>query len=216
MKIEIGPYVNWFGPYQLSDLLFKRLLGQDKAHAIGDWLDKTWIKYLLQYLYDKRERTVKVQIDHYDTWNMDGTLSLIVAPMLRQLKETKAGSPYTDDEDVPEYLRSTAAKPKKNEWDTDSNWHDRWAWILGEMLWAFEQVEREALGGPAWDDKFMSGNLDINWEDDEVVIDGKPAQQAVRGPNDTFKIDKDARDAHYKRMSNGFRLFGKYYMGLWD
>ena len=40
--------------------------------------------------------------------------------------------------------------------------------------------------------------------------------QMKKGPKDTFKIDKDALTKHQKRMTNGFRLFGKYYEGLWD
>ena len=36
------------------------------------------------------------------------------------------------------------------------------------------------------------------------------------GPNHTFKCDHDALESVQKRISNGFRLFGKYYEGLWD
>ncbi len=44
---------------------------------------------------------------------MDYTLSHIVVPMLKQLKETKHGAPFVDDEDVPEELKSTSAPPKE-------------------------------------------------------------------------------------------------------
>jgi len=30
------------------------------------------------------------------------------------------------------------------------------------------------------------------------------------------KWDTDGANAHQARMSNGFRLFGKYYENLWD
>jgi len=76
-------------------------------------------------------------------WSMDSTLAYIVLPMLKKLQEVKHGSPMTDDEDVPEQLRSTAAPPTKSEWDTDDLFHDRWAYILGEMIWAFEQIHPE-------------------------------------------------------------------------
>lgn len=216
MKIKIGPYVNWVGPYQLSNMLFKRVLGEDRAGAIGAWLSDTWVSKLLNWIHDRQQRVIHIKIDSYDTWGMDSTLSLIIAPMLRQLHKTKHGSPHTDDEDAPEHLRSTVAAPKLNEWDTDSNWHLRWDWIMTEMIWAFEQIEREGLGGPAWDDQFISGKSDISWEDDEVVIDGERAQRVVRGPNDTYSVDMDGRAAYYARMQNGFRLFGKYFMALWD
>ena len=64
------------------------------------------------------ERKIVIHIDDYDTWSMDHTLAPIIAPMLKQLKATKHGAPFVDDEDVPEHLRSTNAKPKENKWDT--------------------------------------------------------------------------------------------------
>lgn len=140
--------------------------------------------------YEDREVAgTQVVIHSWDTWDMDHTLALIIVPMLKQLKETKHGGPYTDDEDVPEELRSTSAPKKEKEWDTDDNHFKRWDWIIDEMIWAFEQK-----------------TLD-DWKD------------PYYGPlvKDEFEwIDREGMDAHQKRMSNGFRLFGKYYESLWD
>jgi hypothetical protein len=36
------------------------------------------------------------------------------------------------------------------------------------------------------------------------------------GPNHTFKIDEEGKKAHYDRIKNGHRLFGRYYFSLWD
>ena len=36
------------------------------------------------------------------------------------------------------------------------------------------------------------------------------------GPNHTYQCDYDGINAIRERMKNGFRLFGKYYEGLWD
>ena len=60
-----------------------------------------------EYTDDGEDQVVEVHIDRWDTWSMDYTLAHIVLPMLRQLKETKHGSPEVDDADVPEELRST-------------------------------------------------------------------------------------------------------------
>jgi hypothetical protein len=38
----------------------------------------------------------------------------------------------------------------------------------------------------------------------------------VEGPNHTQKVDWDGMKAEQTRITNGFRLFGKYYEGLWD
>ena len=36
------------------------------------------------------------------------------------------------------------------------------------------------------------------------------------GPNHTYNCDYDGIKQIEERMQNGFRLFGKYYQGLWD
>jgi hypothetical protein len=140
---------------------------------------------------------------------MDHTLALIVLPMLKQLKATKHGSPLVDDEDVPENLRSTAAGPKENEWDTDSNHFKRWDWVMDEMIFAFESLD----GGinADWEEQFTTGDYDfrsVKQEDGNYLM--------VHGPNHTAETDWDARKEYGKRIQNGFRLFGKYYQNLWD
>tara|TARA_B110000285_G_C14594412_1_gene367803 strand:- start:54 stop:461 length:408 start_codon:yes stop_codon:yes gene_type:complete len=135
---------------------------------------------------------------------MDHTLASIVLPMLKQLQETKHGSPCTADDDVPEELRSTSAEPKENEWDIDDNHHLRWNWILDEMIWAFNQKCRD------------------HWEGD--FYEYRDATPEEKEKSDTERLfgmklvweDNEGRDAHQKRMANGFRLFGKYYENLWD
>ena len=98
----------------------------------------------LNWVHEKRgDQTVYVKIDDHDVWSMNHTLAHIITPMLKKLKEIQHGAPYTDDADVPEHLRSTAAPPKENEWDTDENHFKRWEWILDEMIWSFEYCVSE-------------------------------------------------------------------------
>ena len=64
MKVYIGPYVNWIGPYQISNFLFKWWLGEDRADRIGAWLcDHTPLDKWLNKLHDKRKRKVKVKVE---------------------------------------------------------------------------------------------------------------------------------------------------------
>ncbi len=145
--------------------------------------------------YPKKDgkRKVSVRIDPWDTWNMDATLALIIHPMLKQLKKTKHGAPDTDDEDVPEHLRSTAAEPKKNEWDTDEFYFKRWDWVLDEMIWAFgEEVKDKEPNFWIEKPKWKGG--------------------AIKGG----KLDKEKMNKYFGRKKNAFRLFGKYYQSLWD
>ena len=145
--------------------------------------------------YDRRTQKVRVRIDTWDTWSMDHTLAHIVLPMLVQLKRTKHGAHCTDDKDVPKELRSTSAPTKKNTWDTDDNHFKRWDWILDEMIWAFHQKCRDDWEGDFYeykDDDTERFGLKLVWE------------------------DRAGQKAHQERMTNGFKLFGKYYENLWD
>jgi hypothetical protein len=196
--------------------------GKYKYIEPPDWVER-WadrlspISQALQWFLDKiHPRIDYVKIDPWDTWSMDHTLADIILPMLKQLQKTKHGSPNTDDEDVPEYLRSHMAQPKENEWDTDSLHHMRWDWILAEMIFAFEMKCKED-----WASEFHSGEHDIQWvpvdKDGNEVPKGEHRFYEMRkGPNDTHTVDMEGMQKVQERITNGFRLFGKYYENLWD
>ena len=202
MKVYLSKYrYHWISPYTvLEKVFFWREIDYDEP-IIDKWSDRLTpicqgIQKVLDFIHPKINY---VKIDRWDTWSMDYTLSFIVVPMLKQLKETKHGAPFVDDEDVPEELKSTSAPPKENEWDTDENHFKRWDWALNEMIWAFEQ------------------NLDNNSEEkffDHAEWDEK---EKDFGKNlHKIKIDQVGLKVHQDRKANGFRLFGKYYQGLWD
>ena len=139
---------------------------------------------------DDGERTINVHIDDFDTWSMDHTLAPIILPMLKQLKETKQGSPMVDDADVPHLPKQGNTSNEGYQYDLfDSDeqnelfwaqYEQRWNWILDEMIYAFDcKANKEEL--------YMRCNLF----------------------NDSFRIEQE-------RISNGFRLFGKYFESLWD
>ena len=162
---------------------------------------------VLQWFLDLVHPQINVvKIDRWDTWSMDHTLADIILPMLKQLKETKHGAPFTDDEDVPEYLRSHMAQPKENEWDTDSLHFMRWDWILDEMIWAFEQKVDDDAEGQFFDHSAYDGS---RLGDQEYLDD-------ITNNLSKVKYDKAGHEAWSQRKANGFRLFGKYYENLWD
>jgi hypothetical protein len=140
MKVNIGPYRRIYSMYEL--LRWTRFIGvsEDTAISISEWLEKTFVQKVLDFVNDSFKRRVKLTIHPYDTWNLDHTLALIILPCLIQLKEEKNGAPYVDDQDVPENLQSTSPDiPKKeNDWDLDDNFFKRWEWVINEMIFAFE------------------------------------------------------------------------------
>ena len=231
MRVKIGPYKNWVGPYQIAEMLCFWVKKEKDEYGIprrpnwvfefGTWLSggedkESWLHKFCLWVESKRKRNIKIKIDRWDTWGMDNTLAYIILPMLKQLQATKHGAPFVDDEDVPEKLRSTNADPKENEWDTDSNHFLRWDWIMDEMIFAFECELDDS-----WQEEFRSGEHDTIWlpvdkDGNEVPEEDAKLFQMADGPNNTYKCDYEAMKVVETRIQNGFRLFGKYYSGLWD
>lgn len=222
MHVCIGKYNRWWGPYQIAEkILFWMDKYDDRVHNFGTWLAEnkdgsdSWLTKFCLWIESKRKREVYIKLHRYDTWNMDHTLSLIILPMLKQLKEQKQGAPIVDDADVPEELRSTTAPKPENKWDTDGNWFKRWDWILDEMIWTFEQLVDENS-----DEKFYSGVSDLQMvETGETYPNpetGKeePTYKMAEGPNHTMKIDQEGLKAHHERIQRGLVLFGKYFQNL--
>jgi hypothetical protein len=207
MKVNIGPYRDWIGPYQIvQKIFFWKDPHSDFVLKLSEKLDDVkWFREFCEWVYKKRQRKIRVHIHGYDVWNMDNTLALIVVPMLEKLQESKQGYPYVDDDDVPDNIKSTSApelsEEQKNCGHTDAHAEARWAWVHSEMTWAFRQH-----ASSDWQESYYSGMSDFK------IIDGK----LVNGPNDTFKIDHKGLEKHKERMRNGLRLFAKYYESLWD
>jgi hypothetical protein len=192
MKVYIGDYKDWVGPHQIANLLRYVGVSEDKCDDIGKWLDEnTPITKICQFIDNKRKRKVKVKIHDYDVWNMDNTLAYIILPMLKKIREEKQGSPYVDLEDVPENLRDES----KDEFEIDKKHHDRWFWVLDEMIWTFDQI-----------------HPDNDWES-QYYTDKPESERTTK--YDIFNIDSEGYSKHQERITNGLRLFGKYYQGLW-
>jgi hypothetical protein len=238
MKIYISkPRNHWISPYTMLDYAFfwtdwsrcsrdrsisAALDDERKYVEHPEWVERwsqrlTPVSQAIKWALDLVHPEIKViKIDYYDTWSMDHTLSPIILPMLKQLKETKHGAPFVNDEDVPETLKSTSAPPKQNEWDTDDNHFARWDYVLDEMIFAFECKVDDS-----WEDAFRSGNIDwisvpIDADGNEVPKGEHKYYRMADGPNHTYQCDYDGMRVVEARIQNGFRLFGKYYQALWD
>ena len=206
MKIDIGPYVDYITIYDYVDKLKYIGVSEDRIGLIGDYLDETFIGKAIRKRSDNRKRKIKVRIDKYDTWGMYSTLALIITPMLHQLKATKHGWPIVDDEDVPDELKTYDLKYEDDEGDV--KFPAKWDYVMDEMIFAFSIVDSE------WEEKYYSGVWDMVVND--VVINGEELSEMVPGPNHTYTCDREGLMKEQARITNGFRLFGKYYQNLWD
>lgn len=161
-----------------------------------------------KYLKNGNDRKIKVEIHPHDAFNADSTLAYIILPLLVELKRQKHSSPVVDNEDVPENLRVNDEDKKKYNEDgtTDEKFHDRWNYVLGEMIWAFEQYNID------WEDQYWLEHpkFDLKEYPEDKDQEFIPLRWEKEG-----KFDKDGYDAHAKRIANGLRLFGKYYQALW-
>lgn len=220
MKIYFSNYRNhWISPYTiLEKIIFWREIDYDEP-MIEKWADRlmplstAWLKFM-DFIHPQIRY---VKIDRWDSWNMDGTLSPIILPLLKQLHATKHGAPNVDDSDVPEELKSTSAPPKENEWDTDENHFKRFDWVMDEMIWTFEQLQPDN----DWEQQYCSGEADyefvpVDEEGNEVPKGQNKFTELRHGPNHTYEMDWEGRKKHQERINNGLRLFGKYYQALWD
>jgi hypothetical protein len=192
MKVYLSNYRNhWLSPYTiLEKVFFWREIDYDepKIDRLANILEP-FCQALFKFLEIVHPRINYVKIDKWDTWSMDHTLSYIILPMLKQLKETNHGYSIVDLEDVPVELRGTTHEEYESQlyfdWYHDKQFEDlgsaRWDWVMNEMIWTFEQL--------------------VNDTDEQFFING---------------YDREGLKRHETRMANGFRLFGKYYRGLWD
>lgn len=212
MKVKLGKYINWIGPYQLADMIFfwVEKYPDDKLEKrwdyrlhdrFGTWLASTRVMDFCEWIQSKRHRTVKVHIDHYDVWSMDHTLSLIIHPMLVKLKEQKHGFGMIADADVPKELRSTepgARDGLTNEYDWDNNAEKRYEWLLDELIWTFDQLANDGNEDQFYDHTESEKETDI--------------MKSIK----KLKVDRAGLKAHNDRINNGLILFGKYFRTLWD
>lgn len=244
MRVYIGPYPDtWWSSRKWAEDIHARRHGKEEGWEV-DVEDYDWVDHLVDWVADawqsvlnvtinqiakRRKRKIKIRIDSYDTWGMDHTLGMIILPMLKQLKATKHGSQWVDDEDVPHLVKKKKKGkkdvefPRRNvraldmgeEEDQHADVHVRWDWVLDEMIWAFEQVNAEDDG---------RSNYYVPYKDDEKVesvywhdSDGEKHYFLTEEQERRIgKYDPDLHKKYQTRVSNGLRLFGKYYQGLWD
>jgi hypothetical protein len=87
---------------------------------------------------------------------------------------------------------------------------------MDEMIFAFNCKVDDS-----WEEAFRSGVLDVvtvpvDKDGNEVPKGEHKFWQMKDGPNNTYKCDYEGMKVVEDRIQNGFRLFGKYYQGLWD
>ena len=234
MKVYIGPYPNnhWTCDHFFESIVARRhgkefgfevdVKDYDRVDRFLDKLNvfcQSVLNSTVNKIVRHRKRKIKVRIDPCDTWSMDYTLSLIIVPMLKQLKETKHGSPWIDDEDVPHMVKKKNKKKKKGsdgEDDEHDDVHERWTWVLEQMIWSMEQCMDPEEGRKHYYVPYEPGEAleRLAWansETDETIYLLTEEEARSMG-----RYDPDLHKLYQERVNLGLRLFGKYYQALWD
>jgi hypothetical protein len=208
MKVYLGPY-----PHNHWNTIRVNRWWYETRYKKWDWEVEEEDKDRIDRIFDRacdffqavlnktinkilrgRKRKEKVVLHSYDTWSMDHTLALIILPMLKQLRDTKHGSPTVDKKDAPGIT------------DSDNAIHDRWEYVLNEMIWSFEQIVDEEQGHKHYYVPYKK-----NEKVETLFCDESEEHARARG-----RLDIKKYRAYHKRIDNGLLLFGKYYRGLWD
>jgi hypothetical protein len=141
MKVNIGNYVRWFGPFQLAYLLKYFGVSEDRCHEIGEKIPEKPFEWFHDNI---QKRKVKVKIDSWDTWSLDHTLALIIYPALLKFRKDVHGCCRTDATDAPlEYLFDKSEK-EPDKWGYAAGYNtERWYYILDEMIFAFKTIAED-------------------------------------------------------------------------
>lgn len=145
-----------------------------------------------------KERKVSIRIDKYDTWSMDHTLALIILPMLKQLKETKQGSPgsmlaFQQTSNQDQLTFDFYGKEDDAAWEAG---HKEWDQIMTKMIWSFQQIVDNN-----WEEQYCKKSPEFD-EDFNLIKRGE--------------YDWDGMNKHEEKIKEGCELFGKYFRNLWD
>lgn len=189
MRINIGPYPDWIGPYQIAQkiLFWKDKYEDDIVHDFGKFLaeDKngnpSMLNRFCNWVDRKKKRKIKIKIDPYDTWNVDSTLSPVIHAILVEFVKDVPSTASVDREDVPEELHSTYGEYNESDGGFSTQYsHEAWLYVLNEMIYAFD---------PEWDKKYGFGSDSYTYAN---------------------------YNEHAKRQQKGYELFGKYFSRIWN
>jgi len=173
-----------------------------------------------KYVKRRNSRKIKIQIDPWDTWNLDNTLARIIYPALLQLKAEKHGVPgqFVDEVGGEDYASQDSfdfyKETHKEAWDQAAL---KWDEVLDKMIWSFQQ-----LAEADYDSQYHHGTPKYDWVKTDKTfpnpITGKmeATYQMVDKNPDEHWYDHVGHQLHEERIQEGLELFGKHFRSLWD
>lgn len=244
MKIKIGPYTNWFGPYQLAETLcfwVKKVPDEygfprnpDWVHSFGEWLAHGSIRpeRKVGEVYSWDEERPTTWLYDFLLW-IDGkkkrkisiridrhdTWSMdhtLALIIVPMLKQLRATKHGSPFIDVEDVPEHLRPNPNRIKLSEDGKKVEHWdSDNTVHLRWDWVLDEMIYAFDCATDDDWDS---QFHTGDHDIqwekMEDGN--SRMIHGSKDTFKTDKEAMKAAWDRRNNGRRLFAKYYHNLWD
>lgn len=241
MKVYIGPYRNWFGPYQLAELLcfwvkeqpdeYGTLQKPDWVHKFGEWLAhgnvepeprpgelRSWdrdrpVTWLYKFLsWIHSKQQRSIQI-RIDRWDTWSMDHTLAHIILPMLKQLRETTHGAPYVDDKDVPKELRSTSAKPLTKEEKDMGAVDELHFKRWDWVLNEMifAFESELDDSWEAQFESGENDLQLLQLE---DGM--SQLVHGPNHTKKYDRKGREAYEKRIQRGFLLFGKYYSNLWD
>jgi hypothetical protein len=234
MKVTIGPYTHWFGPYQLAEkILFwipkERdehgfLHTADRVHRFGEWLAHGSVEpeaevgeytllgkdrpvtllYKLLLWIDSKKQR-KVRV-HIDRWDTWSMNNTLAYIILPMLKQLKAAKQGAPyvQDEDVPEHLRSTAAPPKEK-DYDLDDNHFKRWD-----WVLDEMifSFENIVDDSWEEQFHSGEGDFVFK----KLENGMSELIQTGDR---KYDREGHKAYAARIQNGCRLFGVYFQNLW-
>ncbi len=220
MKVHIGPYRSWIGPYQLAEALCFWAKRKDKhgfperpewVHQFGEILAHGSIepkpKLGERRPFGGRDRK-KTWLYRFLCWVHEKKKRKVVVKVDR----SDVYDLYTTHSMIlvpmlEKYLEENHGYPIGiDSEDVPEHLHGddemMWDYIVREMIWTFRNVEKDRCD-------FYTGDFDM------ISVREEGVYRIEHGPNHTAEFDEAAWKEFSARREKGLRLFAKYYFNLW-
>ena len=242
MKVKIGPYRDWFGPYQLAELLcfwakpvedeYGMKSKPDWVHKFGEWLAHGRVlpepevgeihtmwedrpqTWLYRFLTWIYSKKNRTVHVHIDPWDIWSMDTTLGHIVRPMLKMLKDKKHGAPMVDLEDVPEHLhPSEEERAAYDVDGTTDSK---FFERWDWVMSEM--------VFAFESLDGGANQDWEDQfstgeydfqwKKLEDG--TSQMVYGTNHTAETDWDCRKEYAKRIQNGFRLFGKYYQNLWD
>lgn len=238
MRVKIGPYVSWFGPYQLAERLcfwvkdvedeygIKRK--PEWVHHFGEWLAhgsiepdpvvgevSSWDRerhhtWLYRFLTWIHSKQQRTVKVHIDSWDTWSMDHNLAYIIVPMLRQLQKSKNGAPLVDQKDVPAELHGKKLTKRQRESGQLDDK---HFERWDWVLNEMifAFESKIDDSWEEKFETGESDLQFLQLENGM-----SRMVEGPNHTKTYDWEGRKAYEARIQNGFRLFGKYYQNLWD